>query len=199
MNADKISDIMNTEEGRYRDRAKVRLIVTVNKNKTQLTKNNKMMAFADVEDRYGACEIIIFPNVLEESRDALYAGAVIDVEGTLSLKEEEEPRVLADKITALPPASELTVSAPAPKKTPSNVIDQRRPQTLYLRIPSLESREYRKAKNLLEIFGGNTRVVFYLSETKKQLLAPKSLWTTPNPTMLGELGFQLGEENVILK
>ena len=59
--------------------------------------------------------------------------------------------------------------------------------------------EYRKAKNILEIFGGNTRVIFYLSETKEQLLAPQSLWTTPNPTMLGELSFQLGEENVILK
>lgn len=199
VNADKISDIMNTEEGRYRDRSKVRLIVTVNKNKTQLTKNNKMMAFADVEDRYGTCEIIVFPNVLEASRAALYAGAVIDVEGTLSMKEEEEPRVLADKITLLPPADELSVESSTPRKVPSNVIDPHRPQTLYLRIPSLDCEEYRKVKNILEIFGGNTRVIFYLSETKEQLLAPQSLWTTPNPTMLGELSFQLGEENVILK
>ena len=199
VNADKISDIMNTEEGRYRDRSKVRLIVTVNKNKTQLTKNNKMMAFADVEDRYGTCEIIVFPNVLEASRAALYTGAVIDVEGTLSMKEEEEPRVLADKITLLPPADELSVESSTPRKVPSNVIDPNRPQTLYLRIASLDCEEYRKAKNILEIFGGNTRVIFYLSETKEQLLAPQSLWTTPNPTMLGELSFQLGEENVILK
>ena len=199
VNADRISDIMNTEEGRYRDRAKVRLVVTVNKNKTQLTKSNKMMAFADVEDRYGTCEIIIFPNVLEASRDALYAGAVIDVEGTLSMKEEEEPRVLADKITLLPPADELTESFRKPKNPQANVIDPHREQTLYLRIPSLDCREYRKAKNILEIFGGNTRVVIYLSETKEKLLAPRSLWTTPNPTMLGELSFQLGEENVILK
>ena len=79
------------------------------------------------------------------------------------------------------------------------MIDPNRPQTLYLRIASLDCEEYRKAKNILEIFGGNTRVIFYLSETKEQLLAPQSLWTTPNPTMLGELSFQLGEENVILK
>ncbi len=199
VDADKISDIMNIEEGRYRDRSKVRLIVTVNKNKTQLTKNNKMMAFADVEDRYGTCEIIIFPNVLEASRDALYAGAVIDIEGTLSMKEEEEPRVLADKITLLPPADELTRKNSKPKNTQANVIDPHRLQTLYLRIPSLDCKEYRKAKNILEIFSGNTRVIFYLSETKEKLLAPRSLWTTPNPTMLGELSFQLGEENVILK
>ena len=197
--ADRISDILITEDGKYRDRSKVRLVVTVNKNKTQLTKSNKMMAFADVEDRYGTCEIIIFPNVLEASRDALYAGAVIDVEGTLSMKEEEEPRVLADRITLLPSADELAAATSAPKKASSNMIDPQRPQTLYLRIPSLKSREYRKAKNILEIFGGSTRVIFYLSETKEKLLAPRSLWTTPNPTMLGELSFQLGEKNVILK
>ena len=199
INADRISDIMNTEDGQYHDRSKVRLIATVNKNKTQVTKNNKMMAFADVEDRYGTCEIVIFPNVLEASREALYAGAVVDIEGILSLKEEEEPKVLADKITALPPARELKAYSQNAEKVSMPTHKPQQPRTLYLKVPSLDCREYRKAKNILEIFGGNTRVVFYLSESREQLLAPRSLWTAPNPTMLGELEYQLGDQNVILK
>ena len=63
---------------------------------------------------------------------------------------------------------------------------------------SLECREFFKAKNLLELFPGSVKVVFYLSDTKQQLLAPRSMWTAPNPTQLGELGYQLGEENVRL-
>lgn len=203
VNADRISDILNSDDSRYRDRSKVRLVATVSKNKTQMTKNNKMMAFAEVEDRYGSCEIIVFPNVLEESMNALYAGAVVDIEGTLSCKEDEEPRVLADKITALPPAGELNLSSlPAKPAKPAPAVRQnqpRQPQTLYLKVPTMDSPEYRKAKNILEIFGGSTRVIFYLSESREQLLAPHSLWTTPNPTMLGELRYQLGDENVILK
>ena len=225
VSADRISDILNTDDSRYRDRDKVKLVASVNKNKSQVTKNNKLMAFVDVEDRFGSCEIIVFPNVLEECRDALYAGAVVVIEGTLSLKEDEEPRVLADKITLLPPAKELDLSrqtrmnsagsAPAqprqnqpqpvqaPRQQPQSVqtrqVQPRQEQTLYLRVPSFESREYRKAKNLLEIFSGSTRVIFYLSETRQQLLAPRSLWTTPNPTMIAELEYQLGRENVILK
>lgn len=207
VHADRIGDILDPDDERYKDRCKVRLIASVNKNKTQVTKNNKMMAFAEVEDRCGSCEIIVFPNVLDESRGALHPGAVIEIEGTLSVKEEEEPRVLADKITALPPASELKGVTPESRKTQPSAAKQtsfreQKPlqgQTLYLRVPSRDCIPYRKAKNILEIFGGSTRVIFYLSETKEQLLAPHSLWTSPNPTMMAELCYQLGEENVILK
>lgn len=199
VNADRISDILNMDDGRYHDRSKVKLIAAVNRNKTQTTKNNKMMAFAEVEDRYGSCEVIVFPNVLEESRQLLYAGAVVEIDGTLSSKEDEEPRVLADKITALPPAAELKLNMRQTTDMPIRPRKQPHEQKLYLKVPSLESREYRKAKNLLEIFPGNTPVIFYLSESRSQVLAPHSLWTGINPTMYGELQYQLGEDSVKLK
>ncbi len=199
VNADRISDILNMDDGRYHDRSKVKLIAAVNRNKTQTTKNNKMMAFAEVEDRYGSCEVIVFPNVLEESRQSLYAGAVVEIDGTLSSKEDEEPRVLADKITALPPAAELKLNMRQATDMPIRPQKQPHEQILYLKVPSLESPEYRKAKNLLEIFPGNTPVIFYLSESRSQVLAPHSLWTGINPTMYGELQYQLGEDSVKLK
>ena len=201
--ADSISELLDTESGAYRDRAKVRLVAAVTKNRSQITKSEKMMAFLEAEDRYGSCEIIVFPNVLEACASALYVGAVIEVEGTLSLKEEEEPKVIADKITSLPPADRLTLPANQPRTQPVSAPNQApradQPQKLYLKVPSLESREYRKAKNLLEIFRGSTQVVFYLSESKTQMLAPASLWANLNDTMLAELRYQLGDGNVRLK
>ena len=199
--ADRISDILDPENTSYRDRAKVRLVVSVNKNKTQITKNNKMMAFVDVEDRFGSCEIIVFPNVLETCRASLYSGAVLDIEGTVSQKEDEEPRVLADKITALPPASELdSVSTDAVKHPESQEAHvSGAEKKLYLMVRSLDSKEYYKAKNILEIFPGSTKVVFYLSDSRTQMMAPHSLWTSVNPTMLNELCYQLGDEHVRIK
>ena len=82
---------------------------------------------------------------------------------------------------------------------PSQPVKSPQEQRLYLKVPSLECREYFKAKNILEIFGGNTRVIFYLSESKTQVLAPRSMWTSINPTMLAELKYQLGEDNVKLR
>ena len=197
--ADNISEVLDTENGRYRDRQPVRLLATVTKNKSQITKSNKMMAFVTVEDRYGTCEVIVFPNVLEQCGSALYVGAVLQIEGSLSLKEDEEPRVIAEKITALPPASQLKfeehTDAPGVQRQSAPAHEQK----LYLKVRSQDSPEFLKAKNILEIFRGNTKVVFYLSETKIQMMAPSSLWASLNDTMLGELCYQLGEDNVKLK
>jgi DNA polymerase-3 subunit alpha len=195
VNADRICDILNMDEGRYHDRSKVKLIAVVSKNKTQTTKNRKMMAFAEVEDRYGSCEVIVFPNVLEESRRSLFAGSVVEIDGTLSSKEDEETKVIADKITALQPAEELKLKDAASSQPPKPMREQR----LYLKVESLESRGYFKARNILEIFPGNTPVIFYLTENKSQVMAPRSLWAAVNPTMIGELKYQLGDDSVKLK
>ena len=202
--ADSISEILDTESGQYQDKAAVRLIASITKNRSQITKSDKMMAFVEAEDRYGSCEVIVFPNVLEACSSALFVGSVVQIDGTLSMKEEEEPKVIADRITALPAADRLEIPRPAPKAAPAPAVRQPEPERsavtrLYLKVPSFESREYRKAKNLLEIFRGQTQVVFYLSDSRKQFLAPSNLWVAPNDTMLAELRFQLGEENVVIK
>ena len=231
--ADSISELMDTESGRYQDRSRVRIIATVTKNRSQITKSDKMMAFVEAEDRYGSCEVIVFPNVLETSAPALFVGAAVQIDGTLSMKEEEEPKIIAERITALPPADRLEIpprgqrsepratardsfaprrfeETPSPGAVPASrrtdapvtrpaVRDFRTATRLYLKVPSMTSREYLKAKNLLEIFRGQTQVVFYLSDSKTQMLAPPSLWASLNETMLAELRYQLGEQNVKFK
>ena len=70
---------------------------------------------------------------------------------------------------------------------------------LYLRISNLECEKYKKVKNLLELFKGDTKVVFYLTDNNKKLLAPQSLWVKLNDTLLDELRYQIGFDNVVLK
>ena len=198
--ADSISEVLDTENEKYRDRQRIKLLAIIASNKSQMTKSNRMMAFVTVEDRYGSCEVIVFPNVLEQCGSALYVGSVVEIDGTLSMKEDEEPRVIAEKITALPPVDQLNFDrAVSQKQAPQRTQTPLRGQRLYLKVPSLQSREYLKAKNILEIFRGNTQVIFYLSDSKTQMLAPKSLWAALNDTMLSELSYQLGEDNVKLK
>ncbi len=198
--ADSISEVLDTENEKYRDRQRIKLLAIIASNKSQMTKSNRMMAFVTVEDRYGSCEVIVFPNVLEQCGSALYVGSVVEIDGTLSMKEDEEPRVIAEKIIALPPVDQLNFDrVVSQKQAPQRTQTPLRGQRLYLKVPSLQSREYLKAKNILEIFRGNTKVIFYLSDTKTQMLAPQSLWASLNDTMLSELSYQLGEDNVKLK
>ena len=204
--ADSISDILLSEDSsRYRDNSKVKLVCIVTKNKTQITKSNQMMAFVTVEDRYANAELIVFPKVLSQFSSSLYVGAVLEVIGTLNFKEDEEPRIICEKITALPPAQKLKsyvaqhLKAQPKEKAKQQTTNEQKEQKLYLRIDDMQSIKYKKTINMLELFSGTTKVVFYITSEKKQLLAPQSLWVKPNPTMLNELKSYLGEENVVLK
>ena len=203
--ADSIADILSGENSnRYSDSSSVRLICIVTKNKTQITKSNQMMAFVMVEDRYASAELIVFPKVLSECSHALYIGSVVEVIGKLSFKEDEEPRVIVDKITALPPAQNLR-SYVLQKKEEKSVVKndvvkhESKEKKLYLRLENLECFEYKKVKNLLELFSGHTKVVLYLRDGGKKLLAPRSLWVKENKTLISELCRVLGEDNVALK
>ncbi len=204
--ADNISDIINSESSSgYKDASSVRLVCIVTKNKSQITKSNQMMAFVTVEDRYASAELIVFPKVLSQFSSALYVGAVIEVVGTLNFKEDEEPRIICEKVTLLPPAEKLrgylkSHSVTEQKKAEAVTrIDISKDSRLFLRLENLECEKYNKVKNLLELFQGDTQVVFYLIDNNKRLLAPKSLWTKPNGTLLSELSRILGDSNVVIK
>ena len=197
ISADSVGDIVD-ENTSYKDRQSVSLICAVTSNKSQMTKNNKMMAFVNIEDRSGNLEMIVFPDVLAGCHTALFVGAVLKVEGTLSFKEEEEPKLIANHILLLPPADQLKVQAQQTDNTPEKVTVENA-EKLYIRLPDLQGEKYLKTKNMLELFHGNTKVIFYLTDTKKQVLAPVSLWARLNDTLLSELYYQLGEENVILR
>ncbi len=204
--ADSLSDILNAENSaRYKDSSSVRLVCIVTKNKSQITKSNQMMAFVTVEDRYASAELIVFPKVLSQYSSALYVGAVVEVVGTLNFKEDEEPRIICEKVTSLPPAEKLrgyvkSHSVTELKKVEAvNKKEILKDSKLYLRLENLECEKYSKIKNLLELFQGDTQVVFYLTDSNKRLLAPKSLWTKPNSTLLSELTRILGDSNVVIK
>ncbi len=66
--------------------------------KNLVTKNNKMMAFVDLEDLYGDVEVVVFPNVYERYGSAVAEDKVVAVKGKLNFKEDEMPKLLADAV-----------------------------------------------------------------------------------------------------
>ena len=59
------------------------------------------MCFLTFEDRSGTVEVLIFPTLYPEARPFLESGEPFLLEGTVSLKEEETPKVLADRIVGV--------------------------------------------------------------------------------------------------
>lgn len=207
---DKIGNIINQDsEYSYKDGQGVRILAIVSKVKTQITKNSQMMAFVNIEDQYGTAEMLVFSNTFEKFSGFFREGNVLDILATVNVKEDEDSKLICNAVKLVTKESNPDVlpqdensrknnySNTEPK--PSNVNTPKKPPVLYLRIDNLEGESFSKAKRVLEIFDGRTPVVFYLTDTKKQMKAPMNLWVDLNDVMIKELKYQLGESNVVVK
>jgi DNA polymerase-3 subunit alpha len=102
-------------ESRMNDGQFVRIAGIIADIKTISTKSNKMMAFVTIEDLYGQMEVIVFPNIFEQNARFLTNDSQIIVEGRISVKEDEQPKILADKIRQLERKPEYLATAEAKK------------------------------------------------------------------------------------
>ncbi|MBQ9099661.1 MAG: DNA polymerase III subunit alpha [Clostridia bacterium] len=206
-----IKDICDTDEnGEYitLDRTKVVIagIVTALTGKT--TKKDERMAFFTLEDRYSEIECLAFPKILARFSHILRADAVLRVEGTLSV-EEDRPKVLVTAIEPLPddhaPPRVMTeaeirrgASTSSEKKQSTVSINRpAAPRILYLRVPSLHSEVWHRAKVILDIFDGVLPVSVYNTETKAY--QKQAIGFDLTDFTLRELVTILGAENVVLK
>lgn len=69
--------------------------------KKKYTKRNTQMAFIKVEDLYGSSEIIVFDSCFEKTRDIIISDNIVLIEGKISTKEDEEPKIIANNIIEL--------------------------------------------------------------------------------------------------
>ena len=152
------------------------------------TRNNTQMAYVMLEDMYASLELIVFSRMLDQVKSLLRAGQVVVVRGKINAKEEEAPTVLVSAVEAAPSPD----SVPAPK-TPAKPVAN---PGLYLRLPSLESQEWKRAQKILRVFEGQTPVYLRLNDSGKLMRVPTDLWVTPEAVMIEELQRALGDTNV---
>lgn len=86
---------------KFVDGQKVRFAGIITKIKKKYTKNNKIMAFITIEDLYGTAEVIAFENAVLSAGRSLVEENIVIVDGRLSLREEQEPAIIANEIKDL--------------------------------------------------------------------------------------------------
>lgn len=69
--------------------------------KGKITKKGAMMGFFTLEDLTGQIEGLVFPKVYEKYVSALMVDSLVIVDGKVSFREEEEPKLLVDGVRAL--------------------------------------------------------------------------------------------------
>ena len=200
--------------GKYQDGDIVKVLCIVTKKKTRLLKQRGYMAFVTLEDTSGSMEMMVFPQTYEQYRYLLEENQVLYVEARLSIREDEETKLVCRM--AAPPQQVLEPKTKEGSQQPTEQLPQERKPTpsaakqevvrrkkgrrpgLYLRVPSQQSREFTKSQQYLEIFEGELPVYFFFLDTQKLVCAPQRLWITFNKPLYCQLERILGTENVVL-
>ncbi len=162
--------------------------------KTKTTKNNNLMAFVTLEDLYGSMEIIVFPTVLSRHSDMLVDENAVFIDGRISIKEEEQPKIICESVR---PIKKKVIEDERKGEWKRN--SATRTDKIYIRTDESPDGKLMKATfSLLRYFNGNTPVCFYsagnMGNDVNANIEEQSVEICE--TLLNELAERFGCENV---
>ena len=206
-----IVDILNTEE--INEKQAVRVAGIVNSVSVKTTRKNEQMAFISIEDRYGEIECLVFPKQYATDSYKLRVDSALAITGNISVREDEAPKILVSDIYELTENSRFTPDTNNAKVKENAVVanlrdsskETKKPEAqnvttakkIYLRVPDLNSPQYLKAKNIVDIFDGSVAVIFFDGSERKYINYERGF--ALSPYLLKELQDILGAENVALR
>lgn len=184
----------NEEEG-YSERAihdgdNVVICGLIDSRKNKITRKNTQMAFVDLADVYGSIECLIFPKVLQQYSSVLQEGEVVCMRGRLSLREDEEPKLLCESVEPIEQAV-LTASLQQKQAPVSRKI-------LYIRLDTRNEENLNRVSEALSPYSGDVEVRLFFLDTKQVTVVPKRLFFNGSPGALRDLQEIFGFENVKL-
>ncbi len=191
-----ISDIVRSyseetgESDRYEDKQHLRVAGIIKKRVNKQTRTGDNMAFLTLEDRYGELEIVVFPKMLEKFGTLLFAENAICIDGTLSLREGEPPKILLTDATIL--ESDLTYSGR------KNKAESQKHVKLYIKLPTLSPENCNTIVQMAKDFPGQTPLVLFGTEEKRYVIV-KDITITLRHELLTALKKLVGEDCVIIQ
>ena len=177
----KVADFIpdeETGEAAVTDGAKAVIGGMISAKKVKYTKNNKVMAFLDVEDMTGSMEVIVFPNTYEREGDKLTEDGKVFLSGRVSLEEEKDGKLICEKVTLFDEV----------------------PRKLWIRFDDLDA--YRQgAGDLMRIVdehGGRDKVVIFIAGPKLRKELGAGQGVRADAELVRILKERFGGKNVVL-
>jgi len=180
--ARRLADTARVRESK--DGAELVLIGMVASIKTITDRNGRPMAFVTLEDFAGSVEGVTFADLYERNRAALVQGAILETRARVSVREDEDPKLVFQTIRAIAagdtsPAQAVHIDL---TEAPGNV--------------SLEM-----LRDLLSRHPGESPVYFHVrseSNTAKTQIRARRLLVRLSDELVSELKARLGERAVSL-
>ena len=185
------------------DRVVIGGIIEARKNK--ITRAKSQMAFVTLEDAFGSVECLVFPKVLARFSSMLQEGRTVLAAGTISIREDETPKLLLNEAEPLEDAIERgsintqKISAAKQKFNGNNSDAGTGNRRLYIRLETKDAKSLEDVREALAPFRGDIEVRLYFTDTKKQARVPRDLYFNGSASAVRELKYEFGEENVVFK
>lgn len=189
LHPDSIDDILasfsesKTPQKQYNEHQSVTVAGIVTKRVLKNTRSGDVMAFVTLEDKTAEIELVVFAKQYEQFSALLHVESAIAARGTISVKEEENAKILLNSCEALLTDQEFADGGP---------------KSLYLRLPNLQDLMFSRTVAYLERYPGKDAVVFYDMSTKRYQRAV-TLTVAADASLVKKLCEVLGDENVALK
>ncbi len=184
LKCDSIYDILNADNdynSKYEDSVSVKIMGIISGVTKKQTKNGDTMAFITVEDVNGSIEVIVFPKLYAKYANLLYNGEVIFLGGRLSVKEEENPKIILD-------------FADTAENAKSNQVKRK---GLFIRVENETSYIYAQCNEIVTTAKiGDVPLYFYFASSKKYFPSKK---VSVDDALIYRLKEIAGEQNVILQ
>ncbi len=194
LNCTSLARILNEDDSLHKasyndEYATVLGIIT--KLKKKVTKKDEIMAFADFEDSTGACELLIFPQILAKYASSFTEGGILCLGVKISKKNDGEIKLIPETVTSV---SDLL----NPSSVNGGEAPKKRKNGLYLKLPRSDDKLENRIKNLVSIFEGNMPVYLYKENEKRYIFLGGDYLTSLSDPLLRELKRLLGESSVIV-
>ena len=156
-----------------KDGKSVKFAGIISEVKKKFTKNNTRMAFVTVEDLYGSCEIIVFDSCYAQCANLLCDDSIVLVEGRLSIREDDEPKIVARTISEL---------------------KEHKNRKLNLDITNLNEEQKEKLRGAIKFFAGDNNNILLQIQNNETKSPAGSIFLTSE--ILKEFEELIGKENV---
>ena len=144
--------------------------------KIKYTKNDKVMAFINLEDLVGNVEVIVFPKDYEKYSSKIQEDSKVFIKGRVSVEEDKDAKLICQNIMTFDEV----------------------PKKLWIQFETKE--DYLKSDSeLMEMIresDGNDRVIIYIKGTKEKKVLPPNLSVLAGKELVEMLSEKFGEENV---
>ncbi len=148
----------------------------INNKTIKYTKNDKTMAFIELEDLYGIVEVVIFPKDYEKNSHMLNEDSKVFVKGRVSLEEDKNGKLICEKIISFDEIG----------------------KKLWIRFDTMAQFAEANAElmGILKESDGRDQTIIYVAETKQRKVLPPEFNVKADEILLSRLYEKFGQNNI---